>query len=263
MKYVYYTPIAYDYQYAYPSIMSYYDIADEIILLIDKDRISWSNLSFKFDFDSFKNKIEEIDKNKKIKIIEENFHLYKQPIRNDTYERNYVSKIVNKDDYLIGIDSDEILLNPKEFKEWLDSQKRLNFDIECLWYTVYKNFGRKLLITEPMEPAVIGTNLKNRYKKCRITKNVVKKTPLKVLHFSWGRSLREVLQKIYNWSHSADFKLGEYMRTWSKVTLENYEEFKYFHPLKLNKWWKSLKLVELEKFDLSEELIKEIVAFLE
>ena len=41
--------ISYDSEYLPDSIAKYYDFVDEIVLGLDKDRISWSNNSFKFD----------------------------------------------------------------------------------------------------------------------------------------------------------------------------------------------------------------------
>lgn len=238
--------------------MSYYEIADEIVLGIDEDYISWSGKKYDFDEDDFRARIEEIDKDRKIKIFRNNFHQSNVPISNDTNERNFLSRKCTNGNLIIGIDSDEILVNPQDFKEWLDSQDNIIMDVNCHWYSVYKTFGSKLLITYPLEPAVIGTAKPNRYRKCRITNVRGIMSPLKVLHFSWGRTREEVIQKVTNWSHSKDFNLAEYMKIWDKVTLDNYEELKYFHPLKLRKWWQKLELFDLEKFELSKELLEEI-----
>lgn len=258
MKYSFYTPIAYDYKFAFASIISYYEIADEILLGIDADKISWSELKFDFNENEFKETIKNIDKDKKVKYIEDNFHSNKSPIYNDTFERNFISKLCKKDNYIIGIDSDEILLNPKEFKEWLTQLKNVNLDIVALLFSVYKSFNEKLLITEPEEYSCIGTNLKDKYFKCRITGNKRIRSPLKILHYSWGRTENEILQKLKNWGHSKEFNITKYMNTWKLITLDNYSEFKNLHPLRLTQWWKSLKLMDLKDFNLSEILLEEI-----
>lgn len=253
----FYTPIAYDYIYAFSSIISYYDIADEILLGIDKDRVSWSKKKYDFDEEIFSSKIKQIDKDKKIKIIEGDFHKT-IPILNDTNERNYISTLCKKDNYIIGIDSDEILINPKEFKEWLDSQDKFKMDVRCMWHSVYKSFGTNFLITTPLEPAIIGTNRRNSYKKCRLTNCYAELSPLQVLHFSWGRSREEVIQKIENWSHSSEFDRNGYMKLWDKVTINNYKQFTYLHPLGLKKWWVKLHLETLDSFNINEKLKNEI-----
>ena len=222
----FYTPIAYDWKYAVKSVASYYDIADEIILAIDKDRISWSN----YRYDEVVNFSKFCDPNKKIKIVEENFHRYSSPVENDTYERNFISSLCKKDNHIIAIDSDEILVNAAEFKAWMNNTNP-DFDISCTWTTVYKLFDQKVLVTKPNETAVIGTNLRNSYRKCRITNNKCVLSPLQILHYSWGRTREEVVQKLKNWTHSNDFDVDEYMKIWDSVTLDNYKSMKYLHPL--------------------------------
>lgn len=245
MKLSFYTPIAYDYQYAFSSILSYYDIADEIILAIDKDRISWANKPYTFDNDVFWSWIKNNDRCHKIKVVEDNFHCKSNPTENDTYERNYISSLCTG--YIIGIDSDEILLNPIEFKRWL-IEKQPTEDVTCTWFSVYKSFGDKLLITLPNEEAGLGTALKNKYYKCRCTKNPHILSPLKVLHFSWGRTRDEIIQKLNNWTHTYDFNIEKHLQVWDSVTLENYKEKTNLHPLGLKQWWKSLECVDLNHF---------------
>jgi hypothetical protein len=259
MKLSFYTPIAYDYKYAIASILSYYEIADEIILAIDKDRISWANKKYDFDMQDFLLKINQIDCHDKIQIFEDNFHLY-EPIHNDTYERNCISMKCKKENYIVGIDSDEILLNPQEFYDWMDINNPKE-DVCCYWYSVYKAFESKYLITLPNETTVIGTNLRNTFRKCRFTllKNI--QSPLKILHFSWGRKRNEIEQKLQNWSHTQDFDIKKYLETWDSVSLSNYKEKVNLHPLNLKQWWQKLELVELESFGVSEELLKQIRAF--
>jgi len=264
MKYSFYTPIAYDYKFSYATILSYYDIADEIILAIDRDRISWAGKKYEFNNEEFFSKIEQIDKQKKIIILEDNFH-ENSPIENDTQERNFISKKCSGD-YIIGIDSDEVLLNPKEFLAWLNSQDDFKSDIECTWYTVYKSYGKKLLITQPEETTVIGTNLKGYFQKCRFTsKNSLviprKLSPLKVLHFSWGRSKDDFVQKLKNWSHTNDFDIERYIKIWDSVNLKNYIHKKDLHPLALKEHWKSLRLVDVEFFNISDKVKDEMSKF--
>lgn len=256
MKLSFYTPIAYDYKYAIISILSYYQIADEIILAIDKDRISWANKKYEFDNEFFLNKLQIIDVDQKITLFQDNFHLY-EPLKNDTYERNKISIVCKKDNYIVGIDSDEILLNPQEFYEWMIVNNPKE-DICCHWFSVYKTFEDKCLITLPHETTVIGTNLRDKFRKCRFTlfKNII--TPLKVLHFSWGRKRNEIEQKLLNWSHTYDFDTQKYLKIWDGVNLDNYKEKINLHPLNLKQWWQKLELVELNNFGLSEELLKEI-----
>jgi len=255
MKLSFYTPIAYDYLLSFAAISSYYDIADEIILAIDKDRMSWNKNKYEFNDTLFYDEIKKIDTSNKIKILEENFHEYSDlPIENDTNERNIISSNCKAENYIIGIDSDEILLNAKIFYDWLTDIKTTNFDTSCVWHSVYKIIDSALILTLPEEIAHIGTNLRNKYSKCRITTNEnVVLSSLKILHFSWGRQRKDVIEKLYNWSHSKDFNLEKNMRNWDNVTLENFKSFHHIHPLKLKQWWVSLEIGFLEDYNISQQ----------
>ena len=260
MKLSFYTPIAYDYKYAFASIISYYEIADEIILAIDQNRISWSKQKYEFDEKAFNDRINEIDKDKKIKIIAGNFHGYLKPMDNDTGERNFVSVACKPGNYIVGIDSDEILLNANAFKNWMDiSNPRA--DIKCKLFTVYKSFKDVLLNIQPDEMTVIGTPLAGCYIKCRNTKNIVINCPLEILHFSWARNETELLQKLTNWGHSGDFNVKKYYQIWQSVNLNNYRIMKSLHPLGMKLNWTGLSLMNLSQYKISEQLLKEINGF--
>ena len=96
------------------SIKRYYDYVDEIVLGIDKDRITWSGNPFEIDEDALWKELSTIDGDSKITIVEEDFHQSKVAIENDNYERNFL-KQETKHDWIVSIDADEMLINPKEF----------------------------------------------------------------------------------------------------------------------------------------------------
>ena len=43
------TPVAYDYKHFFESVQCHYEIADEIFVGLDKDRISWNGNKFSFN----------------------------------------------------------------------------------------------------------------------------------------------------------------------------------------------------------------------
>ena len=151
-----YTPIAHDFKFSFATIISYYEIADEIILGIDNKNISWSNKKYSFDIEKFFERVKEIDRDSKIKIIFSDFHTLNDGKKNQNRQRRFLASICNKQNFVLAIDSDEILLNPFEFKKWLDSNE-IKKDIGCTMYSIYKNFGDKLLITLPDEYQNVGT----------------------------------------------------------------------------------------------------------
>jgi hypothetical protein len=258
MNLTFYTPIAYDYKYSLASILSYYEIADEIFLAIDKERISWSKNKYDFD-ETYFNEIKLIDKDKKIIILEDNFHSSDSPIQNDTNERNFITTFAKKGNFIIGIDSDEILLNSKQFQNWM-SIVNTKDDISCFMSTVYKVFDNKILVTCPKESVRIGTNLINSYKNCRFTQKKSLMSPLNILHFSWGRVRKDMIEKLHNFGHSKDFNIEEYMKIWDSVSLENYTEKKNLHPLLRCKknFWLNLELIDINNLQIEEKVLKKM-----
>jgi len=245
------TLLSYDYELAMQAIEHYYDIADEIILGIDIDRVTWSGNKFDFDEFGFDEFIKRVDVNGKINIIRENFHTSQRPIDNDTSERRFLSQICKKGNWIIQIDADELVLNPKEFKAFMDENDEAldGCAIKGHWITVFKAFGdgKYLVIDAAGETdgkIFVGTKSQNSYTMCRDTNETAIKTPLRLLHVSWGRTREGLKQKLENWGHSKDFNTNAYLEMWDKVTLENYQSFVNLHPL-YGPHWPKLKLVEL------------------
>ena len=230
------TPTAYDFRYSYESIKNYYDIADEIFIGIDKDRISWAGNKFDFDMAEFQSFINDIDTDKKIKIIQENFHQHPIPVQNDTAEKNHLSSLCKNGNWILQIESDEYMFNKEEFMKWLPNADP-NYGIKAQWVTVYKSFGDKILVANDSGGQVaVGTKLKSQYYQCRDVRQEAHMSPLKLLHYSWGRTRHELSTKFKNWGHAGSFDAEKYLDMWDKITLDNYMNFKDLHPIDPHGW---------------------------
>lgn len=244
------TLISYDYKYAFDAIRSYYDIADEIFLGIDEDRITWSGNKFVLDDIECNNFLDEVDTQRKIRVISKNFHGSTRPIDNDTHERRTLSGYCKPGNWIIQIDADEVLLNPKEFVQYLTDNEEVleNCAIKGNWITVFKSFDNQCLVIDADGDTdgriFIGTKSPNAYTMCRDTNEMAIQTPLRLLHYSWGRSRADLKQKLENWGHSRDFNTTAYLEMWDKVTLDNYQDFKNIHPLH-GPHWPKLKLIDV------------------
>ncbi len=236
------TMLAYDFRYSYVAIRSYYDIADEIILGLDADRLSWSQLPFSIDFDEMKAFIADIDTKKKIRIVEGNFHSQDHPMKNDTLERSILSREAQPGNWVVQIDADEMLLNATEFRTWLLTKNPAHNCVYARWITIFKTFGNKVLaIDPPGEEVPVATFARGQFTIARATAQPGIMSPLQLLHFSWGRTPEELKKKLTNWSHAQDFDVESFFRPWDSVTLENYQQIKNFHPLH-GPTWQGLKL---------------------
>jgi hypothetical protein len=238
------TLLAYDYRYAFNAIRSYYDIADEIILGLDRERLSWMKQPFPIDMNAVSAFISQIDRGKKIRIVEGNFHSADHPMANDSLERSALSLECAEGNWVVQIDGDEILMNAMDFKNWIKTANP-EYNVMARWIGVFKAFGSQVLVIDPpTEVAPVATKLRGQYTGARATKQQGIMSPLNLLHFSWGRTPDELLTKLRNWSHAKDFNIDAFFRMWQSITLQNYQQVRNFHPLH-GPTWQSLRLATL------------------
>jgi hypothetical protein len=237
----FFTPLAYDYRYAFQAIDAYYDIADEIILGLDRDRISWAGKPFDFDREEVEDCIARADPDGKIQVVEGNFHRHAQPRHNEFQERLECTNTCAKGNWICSIDADEVIANPAEFRSWLILKNPVEYNVYGYFMTVFKSFGDVALVCDPLESMAIATMQPAEY---RATAQPAIPSPLLGMHYSWGRTPEELKQKLTNWGHANDFDTQAFFEFWDSITLDNYQEAKDFHPLD-KRVWKSLKLVRL------------------
>jgi hypothetical protein len=256
--------ISYDAQYLPSSIQRYYPYVDEIVLGLDKDRISWSGNSFSFDEAALWKSLKAIDIDNKISIVEENFHKSAIAIENDNYERNYLKSLCSHD-VIFSFDADEVLLNAKEFfnrffpltKDYINKK-----DICMTWVTPYKKIEDYTLIiaNEDGSPFFgenqgIATHKSSTFVYARWTdisgagQNRLM-SPLVALHWSLCRDKKDLHQKIHNIGHSDIVDKDPFYSLWEQVTLDNFEQLKNFKTSGLGgAQWPSLVAVSSDKVE--------------
>jgi hypothetical protein len=246
--------ISYDASYLPESIKSYYPYVDEIVLGLDKDRISWSNNKFSFDEDSLWKKLGEIDTEDKIRIVEEDFHKSKVPIENDNAERNFLKEQCTHD-WILSVDADEELLNTKEFfHKWLPifAPYRYKVDVQMTWLLPFKEFENDILvIANPDNRWFKGdtqgvmTTKASTYTYCRWT-NQTKAimSPLVALHWSFCRTEENLAVKLQNFGHSDRTNSDPFFNNWKIANLDNYHALTNFKTSGYgsNQWSKLLKV---------------------
>jgi hypothetical protein len=170
-------------------------------------------------------------------------------MENDTNERNVLSQSCAPANWVVQIDADEILLNATEFVTWMEQNDRNlgGYSVAAQWITVFKQFGQQALVVSPAtEMASIATRSRGEFVLARNTSRSMVASPLRLLHFSWGRSPEQLTQKLRNWSHARDFNVDEYYQRWAGLTLENYQQWQDFHPV-VPALWKKLEIVTIMK----------------
>jgi len=252
--------ISYDSHFLAKSIEKYYNYVDEIILGLDKDRITWSGNSFTFDESKLWSQLSAIDGENKITVVEEDFHQSSIAIENDNYERNLLKSMCSND-CVISIDADEYILNAKDFfyNYFPIAAKYLKKADICLnWATPYKKIGDTVLViaNEDNTPFLgenqgFITSKQNTYTYARWTNisaagaNRIM-SPLIALHWSLCRDVEDLHTKIHNIGHSDLVDKDPFYSLWKDVTLDNYTQLRNFKTSGLGgaQWPKLLAVPE-------------------
>jgi hypothetical protein len=262
--------ISYDAKYLANSIKRYYDYVDDIVLGLDKDRVTWSGNNFSFNEAELWSELSAIDGDNKISIIEDNFHTSSVAIDNDNFERNFL-KHQCKHDCIISIDADEYLLNAKEFfYNYLPIVERYlpKVDICMNWATPYKKIDEDTILVIANEDGTpfLGenqgfvTSKTNTFTYARWT-NISAYgenrliSPLIALHWSLCRDKDDLGTKINNIGHSDLVEKDPFYSIWKNVNLDNYEQLKNFKTSNLGgaQWPKlvAMSIKDLETYYLS------------
>ncbi len=247
--------ISYDYNYFFKSVQYVYDFVDEIILAIDKDRLTWSGAIFNID-SSFFDMVKKIDTSNKITIYENTFYIKgNTPMENETNERNLLSKKMGENCWKLQIDSDEYFIN---FEKLIKILKANNYflskpqfnpiNIRGKWITLFKKTDNGFLYIDNFENFSFGTNLVNRYDFARNINCPEIIGDFYAIHQSWARTEDEIKQKISNWGHKNDFDVDSFFQFWLTLNENNYVNHENFHPL-YPKEWKKLEFIECNSLE--------------
>lgn len=259
--------ISYDADMLPESIKSYYNYVDEIILGLDKDRITWSGNKFSFDESTLWKALKAIDSDSKIKIIEDNFHAKPVALDNDNYERN-VLKSYCTHDWIFSFDADEILVSPaKFFVEFLPIVEPYynTHDLVFTWFLPFKQFiyeveenGNKTSVNDTLmigneqgnwfsgDKQGFATSKDSEFNYCRWT-NKQKRlaTPLCVMHYSFCRAEKDLEFKLNNFGHSDKTNSDPFFHNWRVCDLSNYQMLRNFKSSNFNpaqQWHQLLKV---------------------
>lgn len=251
--------ISYDYEYLKYSLPLIYDNdrVHEIILVIDKDRLTWSGNKFEISDDFFK-WIKAIDTKHKIKILEDSFcNTALSPMINETVERNYLYSKMGKCDWYIQLDCDEYFVNFDSFiaaleKIYLDKNKSLNpISVGVKFANLFKKTEKGFLVISPIKENcwAATSNPVCYYGRVNEDNEKIELDSI-LIHQSWARPEDEIHQKITNWGHKNDFNSNSYFKLWQSLDEDNYKYIQNFHPLKNNDGiWNELKLLNVETIE--------------
>lgn len=244
--------LSFDYEKLKKSIPPVYKDSDRLFIAIDKDFLTWSGNKFDVN-DSFFEWLKEFDKDNKIELYYDAFYVKGLTgIQMDTRERHMLSKKMGIGNWLIQVDSDEYILN---FKDFVESLKKLNhfldnpeedpIQVSGYHIDVYKYLDDGILYVENMCKFLLATNYPN-YKLARQTRERIIYVNTIALHESLSRSEEELEYKLNNWSHREDIN-SDFLTKWKKADKHNFKDIKdvfYLNP----KQWETINYAATKDF---------------
>jgi hypothetical protein len=252
------------------SIQSYYDVVEKIVVSYDRNKVGWTG--YPIPVDECLDRARSIDKDKKMEFVPGDFAILSNtPMENDTRQRAHALASVGDADWVLQLDTDEIVVDVACL---LDQLARLPKPVASLVWPMrsfyqqtvdgrYLEVCSRTLHDQIDEYFPVAVRPGSTLISARMTKEEAvtlhsrglspkswfgRPTPIRreqtMLHFSWVRSNEQMLRKLRSWSHAKDFDTEHYYREiWSRAPTE-WKTLHDFHPLTPPKW-PALRPVEL------------------
>lgn len=250
------------------SLLSYYDIVDEVYVSYDVQGLGWSGMPTKCA--EALDRLLAIDRDNKLRMVPGSFHgPYGNPIEGDTYQRQtIVDHIGSRADWIIQLDSDEILPNAgrllQALKDAGDEIMAVDWPLRVIFskhtdgrfLEVRRTtgeyapehvpiavrpgivFSESRRTTQPTLRHTIQHHIfrKIRYRSWKWSEVTFIKPEDAVVHLSWVRTLDQIVSKVQSWGHSIDFDTLDYVeKVWLRSPLA-WRKLKNFHPIVPNTW---------------------------
>lgn len=237
MRATFVTLAAYDWRLLPTSMAAYYDHADEILVGLDCDRVTWGGKLFALDRAELERALP--DPAGKIQIVEGMFHGPARGQANGTAERQFLANIA-RNDWIVEVDADELVLDVPALLATM-ARTPVGMQVCGVWRNVFKVIGDTALVVDSSE-SVCALATRNRSRlRAKLTGEVPVVAPVVVEHLTMARSRDELALKLASWGHMDDVLPG-WLASWDSVTLENYAAARNLHPFEPG-WWPRLRAV--------------------
>jgi hypothetical protein len=224
--------VAYDWALLEHSLPAIYPYIDFLCLSVDVDRRSWNGNNFEMDWIGFMQLVKSVDREGKIKILEESFYSSQRtPIENECYQRKRMSEFMGKADWYVQIDADEILFNATDLIQELKKYKqvRRSVNIHGIWINLIKQTEAGFVYSVVKTPPLATNQPVYNYGRTNGHFNIYTNTFL--AHITWARPEEEVYYKLKNWGHSHEFNGMSFYKIWKALDEYNWIYIKDFHPM--------------------------------
>ncbi|MGQ9808765.1 MAG: hypothetical protein ACUVSM_03505 [Armatimonadota bacterium] len=224
------------------SVLSYYDLVEEIVVSYDKDGRGWTGVPIPVE--ECLRRLKAIDRDGKMRYVPGHYaRLDHHPMENETYQRQCAIDAIGETcDWVLQLDTDEVLATPDVFLDCLRQAEDagdsgLNYPARHLFvhargraylevcdrgWRLYGHYPGPVVvraackleharrIPAPLFHVDYSWNPKNGFAPAHNlrTKAVVRPADA-IFHFSWVRSHSYMEQKTRSWGHALD-------RDWSR-----------------------------------------------
>ncbi len=251
-----------------PSVRSYYNLVEEIVVSYDESSVGWSGQHIPVS--ECLDRLSALDSDQKLRFVPGHYsRLEHTPMENDTYQRQCaLSQVSGAADWVLAIDTDEILPDADRLLQCLRSE--VSSDASVIEWPMRVFFqrttrGRYLEITRlsrrryseypgpiASRPGVtlecarrakekswrVGISDHSRdYDtwRLRASDTVIPKTAA-LLHMSWVRTEEEIRRKVSGWSHSRDFDSEKYLSATWRAAPRRWMFMRDIHPITPHVW---------------------------
>lgn len=224
--------VAYDWHFLQQSLPSIYKHVDAICLSVDSERRSWNGNLFEMNWNAFTEMVDAIDVDQKIQILQEPFYNKERtPIANECYQRRRMAEVLGKANWIMQIDTDEIIINPLEFIGELSkySEWKRPVNVHGTWINLIKQTGFGFIYSVTKTPPLATNRPEYDYGRTNGHFNIYTNTFL--AHITWARPEEEVYYKLKNWGHSHEFEGMSFFKIWQALDDHNWQYIKDFHPM--------------------------------
>jgi hypothetical protein len=258
-----------------PSVRSYYDIVEEIVVCYDTDRLGWTGAPIAVD--ECIDRVRAVDVDRKVRLLGGSYYRSgSDPMENDTNQRQHaLAAAGERADWVVELDTDEVMPDARYFSTRLSEIPREYH--ACFWpmRVMFKQVSptrflevstrfRTLCWEYPgpvaCRPGVrltharrtsspawtfgVSYSLWTLLNRTSVPANARIAAEKAVVHFSWARSDEEIRRKVSGWSHSRDFDAEAYVRdVWGRAETR-WRSYRNFHPVQPDTW-PALRPVEL------------------
>jgi len=254
------------------SVLSYYDLVEEMVISYDENGKGWTGAPIPVD--ECIERLKAVDKDKKMRFVPGNFaRLDHDPMENDTYQRQCALDAASSGaDWVIEVDADEVLPNPGALIRMLDYAAEREIPLVEWPMRVFfhrLSDGRFLEVctrtrTERYEypgpiaarpgsrcigarcaegrflrPVVVGDRQSPQVRATPGPNEVrVENLAMEdaILHFSWARSAEDVKTKVASWSHNEGLKSWFFYNLCWKSAPRMWRWHRNFHPFVRGLW---------------------------